>query len=65
VGSGGKFAKLVNLFESGRFVEEDWEVFNYRGFTYNYYGAEVIYSNPIVSIQKKLLGLKSNNITWT
>ena len=26
MGSGGKFAKLVNLFESGRFVEEVWEV---------------------------------------
>jgi hypothetical protein len=26
VGSGGKFAKLENLFEIGRFVEEVWEV---------------------------------------
>ena len=26
MGGGGKFAKLVNLFESGIFVEEDWEV---------------------------------------
>jgi hypothetical protein len=26
VGSGGNFAKLVNLFEIGRFVEEVWEV---------------------------------------
>jgi hypothetical protein len=25
VGSGGKFAKLVNLFEIERFVEEVWE----------------------------------------
>ena len=30
MGSGGKFAKLVNLFESGRFVEEDWEVFGFE-----------------------------------
>ena len=26
MGSGGKFAKLVNLFKSGRFVEKVWEV---------------------------------------
>ena len=26
MGSGGKFAKLVNLFKSGRFVKEFWEV---------------------------------------
>ena len=26
MGSGGKFAKLENLFEIGRFVEEVWEV---------------------------------------
>ena len=26
MGSEGKFAKLVNLFKSGRFVEKVWEV---------------------------------------
>ena len=30
MGSGGKFSKLVNLFEIGRFVEEVWEVCGFR-----------------------------------
>ena len=40
MGSGGKFAKLVNLFESGRFVEEVWEV---CGFGLRDFGGVVVH----------------------